>query len=1061
MVRPESLDESDDGDVSLLTGADERFGFDRSGLPPAADMEFPPGTDLGGVTIERLIGAGGMGRVYAARQEAPRRTVAVKVMHARVPADRDAADERRRFADEAETLARLRHPHIAQIHTCGAAATPAGPVPFFVMELVEEGRPITRHAALRGLSVRQRVALLRQVCAAVAHGHGQGVVHRDLKPSNILVSGAGEPKVIDFGVARWAGAGGEDHVVGTLRYMSPEQLRGDAAGLDARGDVYALGLVLHELVTGALPHDLAGLSVSEAARIVADAAAPGTVAVERATVAETGRDDARALAVVVAKCLEPAAGDRYAHAGELEADLARWLDGRSILARPPTPAESLRRFARRHRVATVAGGVAASVLVAAAVAVAALSVQAHRQRLAAEESRAAAHAQATEARRQLYFSKVMLAAEARDRDNLAEARHLLADARGLSGADGGPEPIELACVAATLDEAIEVLPGHAGTVTAVGWATDGRTGVTGDETGTVRVWRAGAVGAPGRTCQSRAAHEDTVWAVAVSPDGTRVASAGADGTVRLHDAAFGTPVLTIGGVVVGATGASHSGAVYDVAFSSDGSTLVTAARDGTARLWDAATGDERVALRGHAGTVFAACLSPDDAVVATAGHDGTVRLWDAVTGHETAVLRGHTDRVFHVTFSPSGRLVASASEDGTARIWDVATDAEIARLRHPVRVNGVAFAGGDGLAVTAAGDGIVRIWNTATGAVVGRQRGHAGAVWAVAGLAGEPRVLTGSADGTARIWDASGGSAPVFEPAPRARVLSAAFAPNGRSLALGLDDARVAICDTATLEQRAELGPAIGRVNGIAFTPDSGRLVAACDDGVVFMWDVATGARLLSAQPHGRRVYAVGVSPDGRRLATASEDRTAKILAADSGEVAATLHHPRRVFCATFSVDGAVVATACEDRVARIWDAATGRELRRLDGHSGPVNWLAFSGDGSRLATASSDGSVRLWRVADGAEEAVLHGPARQVWRVAFAPDSSRVAAVSADGTAQLWDTATGRAALMLRGHDEQVWAVAFAPDGRSLVTGSWDGSARVWGVAPAGVVAARTAAGR
>ncbi|MFM7107836.1 MAG: serine/threonine-protein kinase [Planctomycetaceae bacterium] len=245
-----------------LPGADDSFGFGAAATWTRSG-ELPSGADLGGVTILRLLAEGGMGRVYEARQERPRRTVAVKVLReGAVPATAPA-----RLLREAETLAALRHPHIAQVHTCGTAPPAYGGGLFLVMEFVEGARSITRFAAVRGLSIRARVALFHKVCDAVAHGHRHGVIHRDLKPANILVDAGGEPKVIDYGIARSvdgradgpradgsvapaADVTATGDVVGTLRYMSPEQLLTPTAPPDARSDVYALGLILHELLVG-------------------------------------------------------------------------------------------------------------------------------------------------------------------------------------------------------------------------------------------------------------------------------------------------------------------------------------------------------------------------------------------------------------------------------------------------------------------------------------------------------------------------------------------------------------------------------------------------------------------------------------------------------------------------------------------------------------------------------------------------------------------------------------------------------------------------------------------
>ena len=259
-------DRATDGS-SCLSGQADSFGFEGDGL-----VDLAVGADLGGVTIVRLLAEGGMGRVYEGRQQAPSRAVAVKVLRNGLA----SPALMRQFEQEAHLLARLRHPHIAQVHTLGTWRYGGVVLPFFVMELVEAAQAIDCHARDHRLPMRQRVDLMRRVAAAVAYGHALGVVHRDLKPGNILVGADGEPKVIDFGVARATDVDralatlqtDAGQIVGTLRYMSPEQIDEHSGQIGPWTDVYALGLVLHEVLSGDLPYDVRGQPIMVAARII-------------------------------------------------------------------------------------------------------------------------------------------------------------------------------------------------------------------------------------------------------------------------------------------------------------------------------------------------------------------------------------------------------------------------------------------------------------------------------------------------------------------------------------------------------------------------------------------------------------------------------------------------------------------------------------------------------------------------------------------------------------------------------------------------------------------------
>ena len=331
-------------------GSSARFDIKLPDSPPA-----PLPKQVGPYTIIDRIGSGGMGVVYRAEQDQPRRIVALKVVRPGLESD----ETLRRFEHEGEVLGWLRHPGIAQIYQAGTADTGLGPQPYFAMEYIE-GLPLTDFAARHKLGLRARIKLIIHTCEAVHHAHQKGIIHRDLKPGNILVDEAGQPKVVDFGVARVtrpdhpAGSGATipGQLVGTLAYMSPEQITGDASQLDIRSDVYALGVIAYELLAGHLPFQLNDVSLPQAARIITEEESPSLGSEVPAL-----RGDVEAI---VARALAKDKSDRYPSAMALADDFRRYLNSEPVSARPITTWYQFTRFARRNR--TLVGGVAATLV---------------------------------------------------------------------------------------------------------------------------------------------------------------------------------------------------------------------------------------------------------------------------------------------------------------------------------------------------------------------------------------------------------------------------------------------------------------------------------------------------------------------------------------------------------------------------------------------------------------------------------------------------------------------------------------------------------------------------
>jgi WD40 repeat protein len=539
-------------------------------------------------------------------------------------------------------------------------------------------------------------------------------------------------------------------------------------------------------------------------------------------------------------------------------------------------------------------------------------------------------------------------------------------------------------------------------------------------------------------------HEGAVASAAFSSDGSRIVTASWDRTARIWDAADGKEIAVLRG---------HEDTVNSAAFSPDRSRIVTAS-DSTARIWDAADGKQIAVLRGHKDRVSSATFSPDGSRIVTVAPDSTARIWDAATNKEIAILR--VGLVTSAAFSPDGSRIITASVDNTARIWDIATANEIAVLRGHDNyawsaMRFAAFSPDGSRIVTASENGAAHVWDAATAMEIAALRGHAGAVFSAAFSPDGSYIITASVDNTARIWDIATAKEIAVLRGHEGAVFSAAFSPDGSSIVTASEDKTARIWNAANFKEAVLRGHE-GPVSSVAFSPDGLHIVTASGDKTARIWDAATAKETAVLRGHKRDVESAVFNPDGSRIVTASDDETARIWdAATAKQVADLCCHSNFVRSAEFSRDGSHIVTASWDSTARIWDAATGKEIARL--RVGPVTSAAFNPDGSRIVVAGGN-TARIWDIATAKEIAVLRGHGNSLWSAAFSRDGSRIVTASDDKTARIWDAATAKEIAVLRGHQSFVTFAAFNRDGSRIVTASGDNTARVWDTATAKEIA-------
>ncbi len=1008
---------------------------------------FASGQEFGDYTIVREIGRGGMGIVYEALHRVRVCQVALKVIPQAATLD---PRQLVRFRNEAQAASRLHHPHIVPVHEVGFARG----VHFYTMQFIAGLSLAQRIQQQRMLQngksqdMRQVAQLMQQAASALDHAHQIGIIHRDVKPANLLVDEHGQLWVTDFGLASVQGREGltaAGDLLGTLRYMSPEQASARRAVVDHRTDIYALGVTLYELLTlePALvgrdrPEMLANLTLGEPRP-------------PRRLNSQIPVD----LETITLKAMASEVEGRYSTAAAMADDLGCFLAGQPIHARRPGLIARAGKWARRHR--SLAAGIGLFVL-AAAVGLAISTALVWQALQAEEKQRALADARELDSRRHLYAAHMNLALAEWQSGNVARVLDLLERQRPQPGHEDlrGFEWQYL--WRQTRRARLPAVAGHERPVLALAIAADGQLCASADEGGLIRLWDLA-------TRQLRTELPtlgQPVRGLALSPDGQRMAATCDDGKLRvwdLNDPLFSAAIW------------GQSGFESAAAFSGDGRTLVACGGGHhQLRTWDVASGKLRDSLMGHAGSVTCLAITHDGLNIASAGHDRKILLWDCTSQPPAMTELGtHRTYVQCLALSPDVQTLLSGSEDGYVNLWDLPT--RQSKLSHPLRrhtgaVAAAAFSPGGKQVATVSWDGSLKVWDPVT-QEVSLQQGHAGQVFAVSFAPDEHTIHTAGEDGRIRTWSLAAAPEPMRLVGHSKLIRALAFSRDSQSLASASADGTARLWDLtgerqpivienplsedpAWIKQRPGFGGNSRWMMGLAFVP-GGDVVTADYGGRVQLWDAANGHELGRCEDVGGPVWSLALSPAGQTLAAAGYTTNTVTLwnVATRKKQATLTGHTDRIWSVAFSPDGQTVASGANDLTVRLWDVATGLERMKIPVLVKFVYTLTFSPDGRTLAIAGDDRRVRLLDVLTGQAQEPLGPQPAGLRGLAYFPDGQTVATCGDDAVVKLWDLATHEERATFHVAASSVWSIAVSPDGQRIAAGDNNGSITIWSGAP------------
>ncbi|YCM45748.1 protein kinase [Verrucomicrobiaceae bacterium 227] len=1083
------LDERCGGDEVLRARVEALLKADRSAEgfmdQAAVDKELTAGSSLnaegegstiGNYKLLQQIGEGGFGTVYMAEQLQPvMRGVAIKI----IKLGMDTRQVVARFEAERQALAMMDHPNIAKVHDAGS--TESGR-PYFVMELVK-GIPITEFCEKDHLGVPERLRLFMDVCRAVQHAHQKGIIHRDLKPSNVLVARHDDkavPKVIDFGVAKATQQSLTDKTlftrfeqfIGTPAYMSPEQAELSGLDIDTRSDIYSLGVLLYELVTGTTPFDareLARAGQEEVRRVIREEEPPrpSTRLSQLTAVVPSGE---RAIKVaanelksdldwIVMKALEKDRQRRYATANELVDDIQRHLDDEPVMAAAPSARYRIGKYVRRHRSGLSVAAVIALLLVAGSVVSTWMAVKLARTGADLEVQLDATERERQEARKNERSVAYRLAEDKAKADDPALgiarlARFLTEDASDRVSGERLMNALwqrdSVIPVVAPFPDAEQawlskdsrrILTTHSTTRVAQVWernsgkgpwkrvgpkfecdtllhnadiSADGRRIVMVEGYGINEASRYSVYEVDTGRLLSREDHDRITHFAKFSPDGRKILIGRGDGVensrVMIRDAEGGL----LHRFQFGET-------VLSGDWSDNGRFVAVCCFDGTIGVFDAVTGDPVWETRAqHSGFLHSIRFSPgtNNLRVVSCSADGTVRVWNAesATPGESITMVSHGKLMNYAEFSPDGKLIVTASEDRTARVWDAATGEPITGpLVHKGNVVVARFSLDGQMVVTTSGDGAARLWDVRTGRMIGLPLTHQAGVKSAWFTQDGSQVLTAGRDGLAKLWDVRPGS-------PKGQIL--------RHQSTGWRGGEI------VLQAR--------------ISPDGSEVMSSAEERLIRQWDTESGT-LRHKAVLGFDWKGASYSEDGRWALLYSQRKGIQVWTREHTLHKSLVGPGASVEYAEFSSEETgcrwVAGTLLNDRTAQVWDVETGEALCDPPlKHKDLVIHVSFSRNGSRLLSCSADSVVKIW---DWQQQpprlvATLLGHTDYVTKASFSSDGKRVLTASPDGTARIWDAESGKELKMIPHVGAVKWA-EWSRDGGKVVTCGDDNAARIW----------------